>query len=47
MEKQRAVIKFKAAARIACVTHELTNIVRIENSSNVSSQDDETAENGN
>ncbi|XP_011493787.1 PREDICTED: NACHT and WD repeat domain-containing protein 2 [Ceratosolen solmsi marchali] len=45
MEKQRAVIKFKAAARIACVTHELTNIVRIENTSNLSSQDDENKEN--
>lgn len=29
MEKQRAAIKFKAAARIARVTHDLNNLVRI------------------
>ncbi|XP_033222269.1 NACHT and WD repeat domain-containing protein 2 [Belonocnema kinseyi] len=32
MEKQRAAIKFKAAARIARVTHDLNNLVRIGNS---------------
>lgn len=31
MEKQRAAIKFKAAARIARVTHDLTNAVRAAN----------------
>ena len=31
MEKQRAAIKFKAAARIARVTYDLNNIVRIGN----------------
>ena len=30
MEKQRAAIKFKAAARIARVTHDLTNMVRVD-----------------
>lgn len=28
MEKQKAAIKFKAAARCARITHDLTNIVR-------------------
>ncbi|XP_058799223.1 NACHT and WD repeat domain-containing protein 2 isoform X2 [Phymastichus coffea] len=37
MEKQKAAIKFKAAVRITRVTHDLTNLVRSENSSNVSS----------
>lgn len=32
MEKQRAAIKFKAAARIARVTHDLTSTVRAANS---------------
>ena len=31
MEQQKAVIKFKAAARIARVTHDLTNLIRSEN----------------
>lgn len=31
MEKQRAATKFKAAARIARVTHNLVNVVRKNN----------------
>lgn len=31
MEKQRAATKFKAAARIARVTHDLVNVVRQNN----------------
>ena len=43
-EKQRAVIKFKAAARIARVTHELNTTVRSTNVTDIIEELDETVE---
>ncbi|KAL7293010.1 hypothetical protein TKK_0013456 [Trichogramma kaykai] len=40
MEKQRATTKFKAAVRIARVTYDLVNLVRSENASAASANDD-------
>ncbi|CAB0044685.1 unnamed protein product [Trichogramma brassicae] len=41
MEKQRATTKFKAAVRIARVTYDLVNLVRSENASAASANDDQ------
>lgn len=41
MERQRAAIKFKAAARIARVSYDLTNLVRQESHTSNKANDDQ------
>lgn len=41
MEKHRATIKFKAAARIARVTHDLTSVVRANGSGSENSEEND------
>lgn len=49
MEKQKAAIKFRAAARCARITHDLTDTVKFTNSGlkndNNHNEDDEIIEN--